>query len=785
MVKTIQPKISSPVPGLFKDKQNHVVLFDKSSGKFLIGKNSPTADKLQQWLDEHPTHEVLKPGTAQAAAFKAKQMQLKALAKDMNVEKELFAVNQPTKIQTTLRFDSEKKIMYGLNPPGTKQSPSGIVKRLSSSTTPSPGHQTPKPTILNKSYDGHSKTPKATTTPTQKNSASKKRPEEAKTPSSASSSSGDKSNEREKIRVNARKTLIEQLLLRTKEVSDKNAAKLTESEITDFVTAAEAEMFAMFGHDTNMKYKSKYRSLMFNIKDRKNKTLFDKISNKAIEPKQLVRLSPEELASQELAKWRENENKHQLEMITKSELDMLACGKSYVLKTHKGEEVIQENTDRITLDPSINVQDVVSVLNSSTVSSSSEIAASSTANTPIIVKDNRYDKYLGIESGNSKSSSNSSSKRDGDRHGKDRHESKSSSSSSKHKRKRSRERSNHSHSRDKSRDEKDRDKDKERSSSSRKDKKDHKSSSSSSGSSRSKHHEHSDKDKKLKKDSSSGSKSASTTPKVPKIDENIANKILKAQSAIDSVLHPEEFKKNVDETKQSADAAVPVQGESTALVRQTSITESDQEPTSTVTIPTPPEGTPEFISSTSPVAAEKPTNPIIWSGTISMIDVATFQISLTVMSGSVAGIDFGHEFDIVGRITPETVWDYIDKARISKDIVLVRFQPKPDKDNANAYKTFLSYLDTRRRLGVIQSPTKLVKDFYILPLTAHKSLPTVLKTTTGVDLEANRPDLLLGIIVRNKPMPVNAPLFGQKPVHRALPPFAEHKQVVSLEFVAE
>lgn len=53
-----------------------------------------------------------------------------------------------------------------------------------------------------------------------------------------------------------------------------------------------------------------------------------------------VRLSPEELASQELAQWRDKEAKHQLELIKKSELDLLAASKTYVLKTHKGEEVI-------------------------------------------------------------------------------------------------------------------------------------------------------------------------------------------------------------------------------------------------------------------------------------------------------------------------------------------------------------------------------------------------------------------------------------------------------------
>lgn len=53
-----------------------------------------------------------------------------------------------------------------------------------------------------------------------------------------------------------------------------------------------------------------------------------------------VRLSPDDMASQELAKWRENEAKHSLDMIKKSELELLNCNRQYVLKTHKGKMVI-------------------------------------------------------------------------------------------------------------------------------------------------------------------------------------------------------------------------------------------------------------------------------------------------------------------------------------------------------------------------------------------------------------------------------------------------------------
>lgn len=111
----------------------------------------------------------------------------------------------------------------------------------------------------------------------------------------------------------------------------------------------ESQMFKCFG-DTGQKYKNKYRSLIFNIKDPKNQTLWRRICAKSVNPYQLVRLSPDDLASQELALWREREAKHQLDMIKKSELELLHCNRQYVFKTHKGEQVFEEDkpTDQVT-----------------------------------------------------------------------------------------------------------------------------------------------------------------------------------------------------------------------------------------------------------------------------------------------------------------------------------------------------------------------------------------------------------------------------------------------------
>lgn len=79
---------------------------------------------------------------------------------------------------------------------------------------------------------------------------------------------------------------MEQLTNRIKMVDD---LKLTEEEITNISTEIETQLYKCYG-DTRQKYKTKYRSLIFNIKDTKNQTLWRRICEKSINPYQLVRI---------------------------------------------------------------------------------------------------------------------------------------------------------------------------------------------------------------------------------------------------------------------------------------------------------------------------------------------------------------------------------------------------------------------------------------------------------------------------------------------------------------
>lgn len=769
------------------NRNNRVDVYEPKTGRCLTGNTAPSIENLKRWLQEHPTFEIVHPGSAQALAIKAKKLQLKELTKKMEQEEhnKLFSVGDQSaaqKIQTTLKVGPSKRIVL-VNPqkqstvsPQTPKAISKLAKipqqvSLKSGTpmksVPKAGSaaKTSVSTAATKSSPTGKITTNNTTKPTVQSQVNRKKSVGDLQRSAAPSVSTPLNKAQtgrggtEPVRVNVQRTLKEQITLRMAEQNNINHPKLSAEEIDKFVMDTEREIYHLFSKDTGTKYRAKYRSLIFNIKDRKNESLFRKICEKNIEPKQLVRMSPEELASQELALWRENENKHQLEMIKKSELDLLACAKSYVLKTHKGEEVIESKTsDRVTLDPSISVEDVVSVLNNSTVSSTSEQLSESLLS-PVPVKDtridSRFEKYLSVDSSSSGATAASKTsttvlaikakkpaKRSRSR-SRERQSVDVKRSSTKYKRKRSRDHRSRSHEKEKPRDDKIRD---DRSTKGRaiidKNKKDEKR----------------DKDKAITKPitktiESLAKKSVTDKSKEPprptKTEENynLIDKILEAQSTIDRILRPEESNKKDDIKVQT----IP----EPAAVQKSISSESDQEPTSTVTIPTPPESL--YQQKSDPDTGGADDDDLLWSGSIIMVDVATFQISIRPLSGDCSKInkELPSELDVVGRICPDTVWDYISKIKKSfnKEILVFRFDAAGD-DDKEAYYTLYKYLSVRHRFGVIKTKSSIIKDFYILPLAAHKSLPTILSPLDKPNFDTDRPDLLLGIIVKNTTMPL-------------------------------
>ncbi|KFV15136.1 PHD finger protein 3 [Tauraco erythrolophus] len=141
----------------------------------------------------------------------------------------------------------------------------------------------------------------------------------------------------DQIRQSVKQSLKEILMKRLTDSS----LKIPEERAAKVATRIERELFSFF-RDTDSKYKNKYRSLMFNLKDPKNNILFKKVLKGEVTPDHLIKMSPEELASKELAAWRQRENRHTIEMIEKEQREVERRPITKI--THKGEIEIESET---------------------------------------------------------------------------------------------------------------------------------------------------------------------------------------------------------------------------------------------------------------------------------------------------------------------------------------------------------------------------------------------------------------------------------------------------------
>lgn len=167
---------------------------------------------------------------------------------------------------------------------------------------------------------------------------------------------------------------------------------------------------------------------------------------------------------------------------------------------------------------------------------------------------------------------------------------------------------------------------------------------------------------------------------------------------------------------------------------------SDMEPTSTVTIKTPP-------YSRSP---EPPS--YVWKGTISMPEIGKIHTVLKEVSGNCEGLDEDLQplIECVGRLRPEVMWRYISEVKKSgHEILVLRFEVQ-DESQRMSYLSLYSHLSSKNRMGVFGNSSPGIKDFYMMTLASHSPIPQVLLPLDGPGFEDNRSHMLLGIIVRTR-----------------------------------
>ncbi|XP_042852714.1 SPOC domain-containing protein 1 isoform X4 [Panthera tigris] len=123
---------------------------------------------------------------------------------------------------------------------------------------------------------------------------------------------------------------------------------LSEEAVGGIAADIEAALFDLT-QAANCRYKTKYRSLLFNLRDPRNPDLFLKVLQGDVTPHGLVRMSSTQLAPQELARWRDQEEKRGLEIIEQQQKK--PCSLPAFKLTHKGEvEILRDGDQTLTLE---------------------------------------------------------------------------------------------------------------------------------------------------------------------------------------------------------------------------------------------------------------------------------------------------------------------------------------------------------------------------------------------------------------------------------------------------
>lgn len=426
----------------------------------------------------------------------------------------------------------------------------------------------------------------------------------------------------DQIRQSVRHSLKDILM---KRLTDSNL-KVPEEKAAKVATKIEKELFSFF-RDTDAKYKNKYRSLMFNLKDPKNNILFKKVLKGEVTPDHLIRMNPEELASKELAAWRRRENRHTIEMIEKEQREVERRPITKI--THKGEIEIESDAPMKEQEAAMEIQ---------------ESAANKTLEKP-------------------------------------------------------------------------------------------------------------EGSEKQKEDIDSMSKDTTSQHRQHLFDLNCKICIGRMAPPIDD-LSPKKVKVVVGVARKHSDneaesIADALSSTSNILASEFFEEEKQESPKSTFS-PAPRPEMPGTVEVESTFLARL---NFIWKGFINMPSVAKFVTKAYPVSGSPEYLteDLPDSIQVGGRISPQTVWDYVEKIKASgtKEICVVRFTPVTEEDQIS-YTLLFAYFSSRKRYGVAANNMKQVKDMYLIPLGATDKIPHPLVPFDGPGLELHRPNLLLGLIIRQK-----------------------------------
>ncbi|XP_043945840.1 death-inducer obliterator 1 isoform X2 [Protopterus annectens] len=523
------------------------------------------------------------------------------------------------------------------------------------------------------------------------------------------------------IRQNIRRSLKEILW---KRMNDSDDLSMTENEVGKIALNIEKEMFSLF-QDTDSRYKSKYRSLMFNLKDPKNKGLFHRVLRQEIPAVKLVRIKPEELASKELSTWRERVRKPLMDSSGKASLDnrKMSVPYEHALDVNMEESPPMSDSDD-QQEPAhtvsekssapVPILDIFSSMLKDTTSEhrahlfdlncrvcTGQITASEEEPQPKKLKmsaatfakvpesNSKPETTVGLFSGTEQldlvldsigylaESSSSVSSRTVTEAATVLPTSESSSLES------------------------------------------------------------------LSVQITGCTASTGSTVTVSRRDPRTAV----SRPAV-TVTPPQDLSTSKLGATSSASEEPKPDAVKTALTTLTIPKSILMKPTSSL-----------INNSESRTLQDGDTSVFlsridaVWKGFLNMHNVAKFVTKAYPVSGPIEHLseDLPDTIHIGGRISPHTVWDYISKLKssFSKELCVIRFHPATDEEEV-AYISLYSYFSSRGRFGVVANNSRHIKDLYLIPLGAKDPLPSRLLPFEGPGLETSRPNLLLGLVICQK-----------------------------------
>lgn len=508
------------------------------------------------------------------------------------------------------------------------------------------------------------------------------------------------------IRQNIRRSLKEILW---KRVSDSDDLVMTENDVGKIALRIEKEMFGLF-HVTDNRYKSKYRSLMFNLKDPKNQGLFHRVLREEISLAKLVRMKPEELVSKELSVWKERP--------TKPVMESRARLHNESKRTAIKQETIPDMEDSPPVSDS-DEQESVRAVPESSAAPLLDVFSSMLKDTTSQHRAHLFDLNCKICTGQVPSSEDEPAPKK-----------QKVSVSAKKEESKPKHDSSPSEPVFSSADEvmpalpeNASEPDPESNSRAHSERKGFP------GPPADSHPEPS----ALEGPSCPASCGAAVLTTVtmsgrdPRTAQSGSSAVTTPAAAHPDSIHPAEPRPDV---LKPAVASVLVP--KSILAKPSSSPEpryvlaAPPSPSISITESrSPPEGdTAQFLSRLS----------TIWKGFINMQSVAKFVTKAYPVSGCFDYLseDLPDTIHIGGRIAPRTVWDYVGKLKssVSKELCLIRFHPATEEEEV-AYISLYSYFSSRGRFGVVANNSRHVKDLYLIPLSAEDPIPPKLLPFEG------------------------------------------------------